>query len=136
MSCIDLVIADQPNTFIEGYVQPSLDSHCQHQLIYGKLNISSPTPPPCEGITWDYSKAGTGTIRNTITSLDWNLLCFDLGSEEITEVLTSALQSIFSFFTCQMRLIGYGTAVYCISQCCDISWSLLSLIRNYSTNQK
>ena len=43
MSCIDHILTDQPNFFIESGVQPSLDSHCQHQIIYGKLNILSPT---------------------------------------------------------------------------------------------
>ena len=44
MSCIDLIITDQLSPFIESGVHPSLDSHCQHQIIYGKLNIASPTP--------------------------------------------------------------------------------------------
>ena len=48
MSCIDLIITDQPNFFIESGVHPYLDSHCQHQIIYRKLNISSPAPPPYE----------------------------------------------------------------------------------------
>ena len=38
MSCIGLIITDQPNLFIESGVHPSLDGHCQHQIIYGKLN--------------------------------------------------------------------------------------------------
>ena len=96
MSCIDLIITDQPNIFIESGVHPSLDSHCQHQLIFGKLNISSPTPPPYERVIWDYSKAETGKIRDIINSLDWNLLFFDRGSKEMTEVFTIVLYSILS----------------------------------------
>ena len=46
MSCIDLIITDQPNIFVESGVHPSLDEHCQHQIVYGKLNISIPPPPP------------------------------------------------------------------------------------------
>ncbi len=45
-SCIDLIITDQPNMLIDYGVHPSLDEHCQHQIIYGKLNISLPYPPP------------------------------------------------------------------------------------------
>ena len=46
MSCIDLIITDQPNLFIESGVNPSFDKHCQHQIIYGKLGICIPPPPP------------------------------------------------------------------------------------------
>ena len=56
MSCIDLLITDQPKLFIESSVHPSLDSHCQHQIIHGKLNILSRIPPPYQRIIWDYSK--------------------------------------------------------------------------------
>ena len=73
MSCIDLIITGQPNLFIELGVHPSLDSHCQHQLIYGKLNISSSTPP-------GYFIAETSKIRDISNSFDGNLLIliFDL----------------------------------------------------------
>ena len=45
MTCIDLIITDQPNIFVESGVHPSLDHRCQHQIIYGKLNLSIPAPP-------------------------------------------------------------------------------------------
>ena len=96
MSCIDLIITDQPIFFIESGVHPSLDSHCQHQIIYGKLNISSPTPAPYERIIWDYSKAETSKIRDIINSLDWNMLLCDLESEEMAEIFTGVLYSILS----------------------------------------
>ena len=60
------------------------------------MNISSPTPPPYERVIWDDSKAETGKIRDIINSLDWNLLFFDRGSEEMTEVFTSVMYSILS----------------------------------------
>ena len=63
MTCIDLIITDQPNIFLEYGVHPSLDQHCQHQIVFGELNISLPSPPPCKRIVWDYSKANVPTIR-------------------------------------------------------------------------
>ena len=48
MSCTDLIITDQPNLFVDFGVHPSLDNHCQHQIIHGKINISVPPPPPCK----------------------------------------------------------------------------------------
>ena len=46
MTCIDLIITDQQSFFVESGVQPSLDDHCQYQIIYGKLNLSIPALPP------------------------------------------------------------------------------------------
>ena len=46
MSCIDLIITDQPNMFVDYRVHPFLDIHCQHQIIFGNLNLSMPSPPP------------------------------------------------------------------------------------------
>ena len=94
MSCIYLIIIDQPNMFVESGVHPSLDGHCQHQLIYGKLNISSPTPPPYERVIWDYSKAETGTIRVIFNSVDWNSLFIGQRPKEMVEDFTDALHSL------------------------------------------
>jgi len=45
MSCIDLIITDQPNISTESGIHPSLDGHCQHQVVYRKVNVSIPYPP-------------------------------------------------------------------------------------------
>ena len=72
MPCIDLIITDKPNLFVESGVHSSLDNRCQHQIIYGKLNISVPCPPPYKRSLWDNSKADSQSIRNTINELDWH----------------------------------------------------------------
>ena len=91
--------------FVESGIHPSLDDHCQHQLVYGKMNISVPTPPPYERKIWDYSKAETGTIRDTLNSVDWNLRFSGLGSEDMVEVFTGTLHSILSsHISCQLRI--------------------------------
>ena len=52
MSCIDLIVTDQPNMFVEYGVHPSLDPHCKHQIIFGKINVSLPSPPPYKRTIW------------------------------------------------------------------------------------
>ena len=96
MSCIDLIITDKPNLFVESGVHSSLDNRCQHQIIYGKLNISVPRPPPYKRTLWDCSKAYSQSIRNTINELDWHSHFSGLGPEEMTEIFTNNLYSIFS----------------------------------------
>ena len=36
MSCLDLVITNQSNCFVYSGTHPSLNEHCQHQIIYAK----------------------------------------------------------------------------------------------------
>ena len=94
MSCIDLIVTDQPNMFVEHGVHPSLDEHCQHQIIYGKLNITIPSPPPYKRTVWDYSKADTKAIRDEIHEIDWVSRFSALSSDEMTECFTQTFVSI------------------------------------------
>ena len=84
MSCIDLIITDQPNIFVESGVHPSLDEHCQHQIVYGKLNISIPPPPPYHRTVWEYSMSNDRAIIDTIASIDWLSKFSEMGPEEMT----------------------------------------------------
>ena len=38
ISCVDLIITDQPNLFIDYGIHSSLDNCCHHQIIHGKVN--------------------------------------------------------------------------------------------------
>lgn len=38
-SCIDLIVTDQPKIILDSGTRASLDPHCQHQIIYGKVNF-------------------------------------------------------------------------------------------------
>ena len=95
MTCIDLITTDQPNLFVNSGVHPSLDEHCQHQIIFGKLNISVPSPPPYKRLVWDYGKADAQAIRKQIHDIDWNTKFFDLNVETMAKVFTNTLYSLF-----------------------------------------
>ena len=45
-SCIDVIFTDQPNLFLETGVHPSLHENCHHQIVHGKVNGRSLSPPP------------------------------------------------------------------------------------------
>ena len=72
MSCSDLIITDQPNMSVDYGVQPSLDDHCQHQIIYGKLNASVPFAPPYKRTIWDYPKSDMQSICDSINAINKN----------------------------------------------------------------
>ena len=44
MSCIDLIITDQPNLYVDFGVYSSPDDHCQHQIIHGKRKANRQQP--------------------------------------------------------------------------------------------
>ena len=96
MSCIDLIITDQPNIFIESGVHPSLDDHCQHQIVFGKINISIPYPPPYNRTLWDYAKSNDQAIKIAISSVDWASQFDGLDADQMTELFTNKIYSILS----------------------------------------
>ena len=115
MSCIDLIITDQPNLFVDFGVHPSLDDHCQHQIIHGKLNISVPIPPPYKRKVWYYAKAQKDKIKSEISNVDWPSMFSGLDVDKMTHLFTSKCVSIFSEFipnktiTCDKRDLPWMT---------------------------
>ena len=98
MSCIDLIITDQPNLFVDYGVHPSLDEHCQHQILYGKMNISIPCPPPYKRTLWDYSKAEIQNIQHDLQAINWNVRFGTLDSEKMIEVFTESIYTILASY--------------------------------------
>ena len=96
MSCIDLIITDQPNLFVETGVHPSLDNNCQRQIIHGMLNITLPSPPPYKRTVWEYKKANTCAIKGLLNDINWASKFNGLGSEEMANIFTDNLLSILS----------------------------------------
>ena len=94
MTCIDLIVTDQPNLFMEYGVHPSLDEHCQHQIIFGELNISLACPPPYKRTVWDYSKSNVQSIRGLLQQTDWPLTFQGLNADQMTELFTNKLFGI------------------------------------------
>ena len=70
-SCIDLLVTDQPNLILDSGTRPSLDPKCHHQIVYGKINLKIPPPPPTERKIWHYDKANTNAIRNSMNNFPW-----------------------------------------------------------------
>ena len=98
MSCIDLIIIDQPNLFADYGVNPSLDEHCHHQIVYGKINIPIPSPPPYKRTIWDFSQGNIPSIHNDLQAIDWHTRFDTLGSEEMTEALTASIYATLTSY--------------------------------------
>ena len=96
MSCIDLIISDQPYLFTESGVHPSLDEYSQHQIVNDKLNISIPYPPAYNRTLWDYANASEQKIRDSINSMDWEMQFNGFDTDQMTEFFTNKILSIMS----------------------------------------
>ena len=96
MSCIDLIITDQPAFFVETGVNPSLDDFCQHQLVHGKVNIAIPFPPPYKRNVWDYCKADILNIRSILRNVNWHFCFYGMEPNEMVDKFYEILKSTFS----------------------------------------
>ena len=70
-SCIDLITTDQPNLILDCGTRASLYTYCHHQIIYCKVNIRIPPPPPFERKIWHFNRANTAAIKRSMTSFPW-----------------------------------------------------------------
>ena len=95
-SCIDLICTDHPYMFVDSGVLPSLDSHSKHDIIHGRLNFHSPSPPPYRRCIWDFAKANVSQIKLCLSNLDWETLFFRLDVDEMALVFSDTVLDIFS----------------------------------------
>ena len=98
-SCIDLIFTDQPNLIVESGVHPSLHEQCHHQIVYGKVSVSSIPVPPYTRRIWHYDKADFVAIRKSIAMFRWrehleNLTC----PNEQVKLLNEVLLNIYTNF--------------------------------------
>lgn len=70
-SCIDLVITNQPNLFLDCDIHPSLHSTCHHQINFSKVNIENPLPKPYKRRLWHYNRANKEAIQKCLEDFDW-----------------------------------------------------------------
>ena len=116
MSCIDLVITDQPNLFVDFGVHPSLDNHCQQQKVHGKLNISVSIPPSYEQNVLYSVKAQKDKIKSVLENIDWPTSFAGLDVDDMTQLFTSKCINILSQYipnkiiTCDDRDSPWMTA--------------------------
>ena len=97
-SCVDLIATDQPNLFVDYGIHSSLDDCCHHQIIHGKLNVSIPSPPPYKRQMWEYSKANTNEIQNSLNSTDWEPKFAGLTVDQMTNEFTKFVMDLMARF--------------------------------------
>ena len=95
MSCIDLMFCTNQSVISNHEVDISIFDKCNHNIIYGKINICVPLSRPYVREVWDYKKANTENIKKVISKLDWNKAFENLSVDEKVEFLNKTLLNIF-----------------------------------------
>ena len=70
---------------------PSINEYFQHQIVFGKLNNSHPSPLPYKVTYWDYSKSYVKPIRNPLQQTDWSLTFQGLNTDQMVGTFKSRL---------------------------------------------
>ena len=96
MSCTDLIITDQSNLYVDFGVHSSLDDHCQHQVVHGKLNMSRPPPPPYKRKIWHHAKSQKDKIKSAMENIDWLFVFVESDVDDMTQLFTSKCINMFS----------------------------------------
>ena len=95
ISCIDLIFCTNTNVISEHRVNVSIFEKCDHNIIFGKIDIHVPLPPPYVCKLWDYSKANAENIKKAISSFNWNKASENYSTDAIVELLNENLLNIF-----------------------------------------
>ena len=84
---------------LDSGTRPSLDPKCHHQIVFGKINLKIPPPPPVERKIWHYNKANTDAIKKSMKSFPWaEHLCLNPDSNWQTKSFTEIFLNIMSNF--------------------------------------
>ena len=71
-SLIDLIITDQVDMFVDsGLLLSPRDKSLHEIIIYDKLNLADPLPPPYKRRVWDYNETNHNLINETLSDTNW-----------------------------------------------------------------
>ena len=96
LSCIDLIITDQPNLFVDSGVHSSLYAKSHHQIVFGVVNLSVPRPPPYKRTVWEYDKANIDMINHDLSSINWYEMFDGLDINQAVDLFTTLFLSVIA----------------------------------------
>ena len=97
-SLIDLIITDQVDRFVDSGLLPSRRDKSHHEIIYGKLNLTAPLPPPYKRRVWDYNEANHDLIKETLSNTSWEAIIENSTPDEAVKDFTDIILSTMSQF--------------------------------------
>ena len=95
-TCIDLILTNQPFLFVDSGVIPSPDPLLKHQIIYGKLNLNVPCPPPYKRKIWDFTLAHSLAIKLQMANVPWDQIFANRSLDDIVKIFTDKFLNIIN----------------------------------------
>ena len=92
LSCIDLIITDQPNLFVDSGVHSSLYAKSHHQIVFGVVSLSVPRPRT----VWEYDKANIDMINHDLSSINWYEMFDGLDVTQAVDLFTTLFLSVIA----------------------------------------
>ena len=84
--------ASPTHPILAALLHPSLFRGCYHEIIFGKVAVTIPHPPPYKRRMWDYKVADVLSIRESLMNIDWYLEFGDLVMvDKFTEIILSII---------------------------------------------
>ena len=74
LSCIDLILTDQPNLSMNSEVHSSLHPNSHHHIVHSRFNLNIYYPPQYQRLTWDYKKTHSKMTRKALDMVNWEKL--------------------------------------------------------------
>ena len=94
LSCIDLIITDQPNLFVDSGVHSSLYANSHHQIVFGVVNLSVLRPPPYKRTVWECDKANIDMINHDLSSINWYEMFDGLDVNQAVDLFATLFLSV------------------------------------------
>ena len=94
--CIDLIITDHLNLFVDSSVHSSLYAKSHHQIVFGVVNLSVPRPPPYKRTVWEYDKANIDMIKHDLSSINWYEMFDGLDVNQAVDSFTAFFLSVIA----------------------------------------
>ena len=96
LSCIDLIITDQPNLFVDSGVHSSLYAKSRHQIVFGVVSLSVPRLPSYKRTVWEYDKANIYMINHDLSSINWYEMFYGLDVNQAIDLFTTLFLSVIT----------------------------------------
>ena len=84
--------------FIDSGLLPSPRDKSHYEIIYGKLNLAAPLPPPYKRRVWDYNGTNHNLSKETLSNTNLEAIFENSTPDEAVKDVTNIILSTMSQF--------------------------------------
>ena len=96
LSCISLILEDQPNYVIDCCTHHSSNKNYHNQITICKLSLKVEYPPPYQRLVWNLKKSNDDAVKRAIEPVNCNFLLSYKNVHEQIVIFNQTLMAMFS----------------------------------------